>query len=94
MFLHGRAENDDESTDWAGLAVGSHIVGSVQDVKEYGALIDLAAYPDLVGLAAPHQKASRMWLDTGSSICALAWRTTPTVEGLGSTIWFQYIRYG
>ncbi len=42
--------------DWAAaLAVGALALGEVSEERAYGLVCDLAAHPDVVGLAAPHQ---------------------------------------
>jgi rRNA biogenesis protein RRP5 len=42
--------------DWAAaLAVGALALGEVSEERVYGLVCDLAAHPDVVGLAAPHQ---------------------------------------
>lgn len=50
------ALNSESATDWEGaFGLGRLAEGSVHSVKEYGTLCDMAAHPDVVGLAAPHQ---------------------------------------
>lgn len=55
-----RAEANAEGadSDWSKTPIGAIAKGAVHDVKEYGVVCDLAANPDVVGLAAAHQVCS------------------------------------
>lgn len=41
--------------EWSKFKIGARVKGSVNELKEYGTLVDLNDDPNIVGLVAPHQ---------------------------------------
>jgi hypothetical protein len=41
--------------DWEGIDIGRCIQGEVQDIKEYGVIINIQGHKDVVGFVTHHQ---------------------------------------
>ena len=41
--------------DWEGIDIGKCIEGEIQDIKEYGVIVNLQGHKDVVGFVTHHQ---------------------------------------